>query len=47
MVQCAAESIKKGLDILESKDYEGAIRYFTELHKTYSEEKSDVNISWG
>ena len=45
MVQCAAESIKKGLDILESKDYEGAIRYFTELHKTYSEEKSDVNIS--
>lgn len=45
MVQCASESIKKGLDILESKDFESAIGYFTELHKIYSEEKSNVNIS--
>ena len=45
MVQCAADSIKKGLDILESKDYENAISFFTDLQKTFSEEKSEADIS--
>ena len=45
MVQCAADSIKKGLDILESKDYESAISFFTDLQKTFSEEKSEADIS--
>ena len=45
MVQCAADRIKKRLDILESKDYESAISFFTDLQKTFSEEKSEADIS--
>lgn len=39
------EFITNGLNLLEDKDYENAIKVFEEAHKFYSDENSDKNVS--
>lgn len=45
MSECNKEIIKKGLSLLEDKNYEEALNIFTDAEKLYSEQKSDENLS--
>lgn len=45
MSECDKEIIKKGLSLLEDKNYEEACKVFAEAEKFYSEQKSDEGIS--
>ncbi len=45
MSECDKEIIKKGLSLLEDKNYEEALNVFTGAEKLYSEQKSDENLS--
>ena len=44
-IQCDKDNLKKGISLLEDKDYKGAIQYFSELEKIYKEQNSNENIS--
>ncbi len=45
MIQCDKDNFKKGITLLEDRDYNGAVEYFTDLEKIYKEQNSGVNIS--
>lgn len=45
MIKCDVEMIKKGLVLLENKDYENAINVFEQANKFYAENHSDENVS--
>ncbi len=45
MSECDKELIKKGLSLLEDRNYEEALNVFTDAKKLYSEQKSDGNVS--
>ena len=36
-IQCDKDNLKKGISLLEDKDYKGAIQYFSELEKIYKD----------
>ena len=45
MSECGKEILRKGLSLLEDKNYDEALKVFTEAKNLYSEQKSDVGIS--
>ena len=45
MSECDKELIKKGLSLLEDRNYEEALNVCTDAKKLYSEQKSDGNVS--
>ncbi len=45
MIECGKEILRKGLSLLEDKNYDEALKVFTEAKNLYSEQKSDVGIS--
>ena len=45
MSECNKEIIKKGLSLLEDRNYEEALKVFADAKKLYSEQKSDENVS--
>ena len=45
MIRCDKDNLKKGLTFFETKEYEAAIKYFSELEKIYKKHDSNENIS--
>ncbi len=45
MSECGKEILRKGLSLLEDKNYDEALKVFTEAKNLYNEQKSDVGIS--
>lgn len=45
MIECGKEILRKGLSLLEDKNYDEALKVFMEAKNLYSEQKSDVGIS--
>ncbi len=45
MSECDREIIKKGLSLLEDKNYEEALKVFEDAKNFYGEQKSDENVS--
>lgn len=45
MSECGKEILRKGLSLLEDKNYDEALKVFMEAKNLYSEQKSDVGIS--
>ena len=45
MIECGKEILRKGLSLLEDKNYDEALKVFMEAKNLYNEQKSDVGIS--